>query len=78
MRRIDHPLYEAATELASRVWASNRCCRLASSRASVLPHVCSPRRIRIRYNHRFTSDGQRTVAALSGVEGKRLKYRETR
>jgi transposase-like protein len=31
-----------------------------------------------RYNSRFATDSARTVAALSGAEGKRLKYRETR
>jgi transposase-like protein len=31
-----------------------------------------------RYNQRHVGDSERTVAALSGVEGKRLKYRETR
>jgi transposase-like protein len=31
-----------------------------------------------RYNSRETTDGARTVAALAGAEGKRLKYRETR
>jgi transposase-like protein len=31
-----------------------------------------------RYNHRGVSDAQRTVSALEGAEGKRLKYRETR
>jgi transposase-like protein len=31
-----------------------------------------------RYNARHVSDSARTVAALSGAEGKRLKYRETR
>lgn len=31
-----------------------------------------------RYNTRHASDSDRTVAALRGAEGKRLKYRETR
>jgi transposase-like protein len=31
-----------------------------------------------RYNHREVSDSLRTVSALQGAEGKRLKYRETR
>ena len=31
-----------------------------------------------RYNARNVSDATRTVAALSGAEGKRLMYRETR
>jgi predicted metal-dependent phosphoesterase TrpH len=31
-----------------------------------------------RYNQRHVGDSERTVAALSGAEGKRLKYRETR
>jgi transposase-like protein len=31
-----------------------------------------------RYNARHISDGQRTLLALQGAEGKRLKYRETR
>jgi transposase-like protein len=30
-----------------------------------------------RYNARTISDGQRTLLALQGAEGKRLKYRET-
>lgn len=29
-----------------------------------------------RYNHRKLEDGQRTVAAIAGAEGKRLMYRE--
>jgi transposase-like protein len=31
-----------------------------------------------RYNARHVSDARRTVTALAGAEGKRLKYRETR
>ena len=31
-----------------------------------------------RYNSRHATDSERTTAALSGAEGKRLKYRETR
>lgn len=31
-----------------------------------------------RYNARHITDGQRTLLALQGAEGKRLKYRETR
>lgn len=31
-----------------------------------------------RYNHREANDSRRTVSALEGAEGKRLKYRETR
>lgn len=30
-----------------------------------------------RYNRRELSDSARTIAALRGAEGKRLKYRET-
>jgi hypothetical protein len=29
-----------------------------------------------RYNHRELEDGQRTLAAIKGAEGKRLMYRE--
>jgi predicted metal-dependent phosphoesterase TrpH len=31
-----------------------------------------------RYNRREISDSLRTISALEGAEGKRLKYRETR
>ena len=31
-----------------------------------------------RYNRHEISDSQRTISALEGAEGKRLKYRETR
>ncbi len=30
-----------------------------------------------RYNHRGLTDAERTVAALRGIEGKRLTYRGT-
>jgi len=29
-----------------------------------------------RYNHRHLEDGERTIAAIKGADGKRLRYRE--
>ena len=29
-----------------------------------------------RYNHRDIEDGDRTIAAIKGAEGKRLRYKE--
>jgi hypothetical protein len=42
------------------------------------PPAPLPSRVRLRYNARSISDGQRTLLALQGAEGKPLKYRETR
>lgn len=30
-----------------------------------------------RYNERSVTDGERTIAALKGIQGKRLTYRRT-